>query len=60
MNSAPVAVETGLSDDSYTEVTGGALHEGDPVIIASERSGNQDQPRAQAPPGFTGGGMRRR
>ncbi len=57
---SPVAIETGLSDDSYTEVTGGALHEGDPVIIASERTGNPDQPRAQAPPGFTGGGMRRR
>ena len=56
----PVAIETGLSDDSYTEVTGGALREGDPVIVASERAATDDQPHTQAPPGFSGGGMRRR
>src|SRR5439155_23333800 len=56
----PVAVETGLTDDSYTEVTGGELREGDPVIVAAGRGTSDTQPRTQAPPGFSGGGMRRR
>jgi HlyD family secretion protein len=56
---AAVAIETGLADDSYTEVTGGALAEGDPVIVAAERANaGADRPRTQ-PPGF-GGGMPRR
>jgi HlyD family secretion protein len=57
---SPVPIETGLSDDSYTEVTSGALAEGDPVIVATESAAKAaEAPRAQAPPGF-GGGMRRR
>ena len=55
-----VPVETGLSDDSYTEITGGALAEGDPVIVAAESTTKSaEAPRAQTPPGF-GCGMRRR
>lgn len=39
-NGKPVAVPvaTGLDDDSYTEVTGGALREGDLVIVGEQRA----------------------
>jgi len=57
----PVAVETGLSDDSYTEVTKGALAVGDPVIVAAERPAADAQAARAQPPGFiSGGGGRRR
>lgn len=35
-----VAVTTGLDDDSYSEVTGGALREGDAVIVGEQRAGS--------------------
>jgi len=48
-----VPVETGLSDDSYTEVRSGALAEGDPVIVAVERQlDGADSGDAKRPPGF--------
>ncbi len=57
---SPVPVETGLADDSYTEITRGELKEGDPVIVAVERGpGTPAASRAQ-PPGFMGGGPRGR
>ena len=59
----PVAVETGLADDSYTEVRSGALREGDPVIVAIERPRTAGDASTQRPPGFNmggGGGSRRR
>ncbi|MEM5371261.1 efflux RND transporter periplasmic adaptor subunit [Paraburkholderia azotifigens] len=34
-----VAITTGLDDDSYSEVTGGALHAGDLVIVGEQRAG---------------------
>jgi HlyD family secretion protein len=40
----PVPVKTGLSDDSYVEITGGELKAGDQVIvneIASNAAGGQ-------------------
>lgn len=30
---APVTVKTGMTDGTYTEITGGALKEGDPLVI---------------------------
>ncbi len=42
-----VAVETGISDDRFTELTGG-LHEGDRVIVAVERA-QVAAPAGQAP-----------
>jgi len=57
---APVPLETGLSDDSFTEVTRGALNEGDPVIVAVERPAGSATPSRQQPPGFVGGGGGRR
>ena len=59
----PVNVETGLADDSYTEVKPGNLVEGDPVIVAVERPRTAtDTTGTQRPPGFNmgGGGGRRR
>jgi len=54
----PVTVHTGISDGSFTEVTGGPLNEGDQVIVGIEA------PRAavrsdRLPPGFGGGGPHR-
>jgi HlyD family secretion protein len=47
-NGKPVAVPiaTGLDDDSYSEVTGGALREGDLVIVGEQRA---ESGRAAAP-----------
>ncbi len=56
----PVSVETGLSDESFTEVTRGDLHEGDPVIVAAERPPGATTPTRPQPPGFMGGGGRHR
>jgi len=58
----PVAVTTGLTDDSYTEIQPGALAEGDPVVVAVQRPANAtDGTSTQRPPGFgVGGGGRRR
>ncbi len=58
----PVAVSAGLADDSYTEVHGGGLAEGDAVIVGLERAHAGDAASAQQrPPGFNmGGGHRRR
>lgn len=59
----PVNVETGLADDSYTEVRTGGLREGDAVIVAVERPRTAtDTTGTQRPPGFNtgGGGGRRR
>jgi len=57
---APVPLETCLSDDSFTEVTRGALNEGDAVIVAVERPAGSATPSRQQPPGFVGGGGGRR
>ena len=58
---APVGVVTGLADDSYTEVHGGDLAEGDAVIVGIERRADADTATTQRPPGFNmGGGHRRR
>jgi HlyD family secretion protein len=46
---APVRVRTGLSDESYTELTGGEVHAGDRVIIA-QTGGPQRRPGASNPP----------
>jgi HlyD family secretion protein len=54
----PVAVQTGISDGSATEILSDAVAEGDPVIVGIE------QPRgvrrgSDLPPGFGSGGQRR-
>jgi HlyD family secretion protein len=58
----PVAVTTGLTDDSYTEIQAGALTEGDPVVVGVQRPATAtDGTSTQRPPGFSaGGGGRRR
>ncbi len=48
----PVKVETGLADDSYTEILDGALAEGDLVIVAVARSEQGDTTSGPRPPGF--------
>jgi len=48
----PVAVETGLADDSYTELRGGALAESAPVIVAVDRREAAATASAPRPPGF--------
>lgn len=50
----PVAVQTGISDGSFTEIASGPLNEGDQIIVGL------DAPRTavrsdQLPPGFGGG-----
>lgn len=57
---APVPVEIGLSDDSYTEIVKGAVAEGDQVIVAAERPAGASTPTRAQPPGFMGGGGGRR
>src|SRR6185369_15436861 len=57
---APVPVQTGLTDDSYTEITRGDVKEGDPVIVAVERSASGGTTTRGQPPGFMGGGGGRR
>jgi HlyD family secretion protein len=53
----PVALETGIADDRFTEVTGG-LSEGQRVIVAMQR---QAAPTVEGrPPGFMPGGGGRR
>ena len=59
----PVTVIPGHADDSYTEVQGGALREGDAVIVSVERPPSANETTGtQRPPGFNmgGGGGRRR
>ncbi len=46
-----VSIQTGLSDGTYTEVTGGELHEGDPVVV--------DSTGGEAAPSATSTGFRR-
>jgi HlyD family secretion protein len=41
-----VPVRTGLDDGTYTEIEGGALRPGDPVIVGEQRP--EDSPRARA------------
>jgi HlyD family secretion protein len=38
--SQPVAVTTGLSDTTRTEITGGALQEGDKVVVSASQAGS--------------------
>ena len=40
-----VAVRTGLDDGTYTEITGGALSLGEPVIIGEERPATSSRPQ---------------
>ncbi len=61
----PLAVTAGLADDSYTEVQGDALAEGDAIVVSVERpKAASDATTTQRPPGFNmgggGGGGRRR
>lgn len=57
----PVVVVAGLADDSFTEVHGGDLAEGDAVIVGVERRTDSASTTTQRPPGFNmGGGSRRR
>ncbi len=51
----PVRVHLGLTDGSYTEVTGREIKEGDPVIVDATQSGKSAAPGAPA----GGGGPRR-
>jgi hypothetical protein len=50
----PVAVHTGLTDGSYTEVMGRDIKEGDPVIVDALQAGKSSTPGAPA-----GGGPKR-
>jgi HlyD family secretion protein len=50
---APVSIRVGLSDGSFTEVTGGELREGD-TVITDATGGTQPADNQQRPPG--GGG----
>ncbi len=47
----PWTVQAGISDGMWTEVTGEAVHEGDPVIVGIEAS-RGGQPKGDLPPGF--------
>lgn len=49
----PVPVTTGIADSLFTEITEGALHEGDAVITGIETPDEQAQKKL--PPGFDGG-----
>jgi HlyD family secretion protein len=55
---SPVAVETGLADESYTEVLSGPLAEGDRVIVATARSKAEPARTQPQPPGFAPRGPR--
>ena len=57
---SPVAIETGLADESYTEVKSGAVTVGDPIVIAAERSAKDAEPPRAQPPGFSSGQRRGR
>jgi len=54
----PVAVTTGLTDGTYTEVSGGGLKPGDEVVVASfgKNTGASTSAAAQSPFGGSGGG----
>jgi len=55
---SPVAVETGLADESYTELLSGPLAEGDRVIVATARSKAEPARTQPQPPGFAPRGPR--
>jgi HlyD family secretion protein len=47
----PVVVQTGLADGAFTEVLGGALHEGDEVVVHDPVGSAPAAPRAPLGPG---------
>jgi HlyD family secretion protein len=53
-----VILQAGISDGSFTEVAGGALNEGDPIIVGLDTSRTTAR-SDQLPPGFGGGGQHR-
>jgi len=55
----PVLVQAGLSDGTFTELTGGSLKEGDAVIVGLETPRNPHR-QENLPPGFGTGGRRPR
>ncbi len=40
---SPVGINTGISDDFHTEITGGPLSEGDPIVVEYTISGAQNK-----------------
>jgi HlyD family secretion protein len=54
----PVAIQSGISDGAFTEVTGGPLSEGEPIIVGLDTSRSAVR-SDQLPPGFGGGGPHR-
>ena len=40
---SPIGIETGISDDFHTEITGGPLTEGDPIVVEYTISGAQNK-----------------
>jgi HlyD family secretion protein len=55
-----VAVRTGISDGSLTEIVEGQLHDGDLVVVDASLAGAADSPSAASgPPGGAAPGMRR-
>jgi len=53
-----VTIQSGISDGSFTEVAGGSLSEGDPIVIGLDTSRGSAR-SDQLPPGFGGGGPHR-
>jgi HlyD family secretion protein len=47
----PVVVQTGLTDGAFTEILGGALHEGDEVVVQEPGGSASSAPRAPLQPG---------
>jgi HlyD family secretion protein len=56
----PVNITVGLTDGAVTEVTGGALKEGDRIVVAAFSKDEKRAPAAASPFGAAGGGGRRR
>jgi len=50
-----LAVQVGISDDTFAELLGGSLHEGDTVVTGMRSSGSGDSASQPTVPGF---GMR--
>ena len=46
----PVALQSGISDGSFTEIIGGSLNEGDQIVVGLDTS--RTAARSELPPGF--------